>query len=54
MPSNSIMVAANGSACVCTHQVGVVKKGQRQFWNSGDASMGYDLPAAIGASYQAD
>ena len=54
MPDNAIMVAANGSACVCAHQVGIVKKGQRQFWNSGDASMGYDLPAAIGAAYQAN
>lgn len=50
--NNDIMVAANGSACVCLHQVGIVKPGQRQFWNSGDASMGYDLPAAVGASYQ--
>lgn len=54
LPNNAIVVAANGSACVCTHQVGIVKNGQRQFWNSGDASMGYDLPAAIGASYQAN
>ncbi|MDW2996073.1 MAG: thiamine pyrophosphate-binding protein [Alphaproteobacteria bacterium] len=54
MPNDAIMVAANGSACVCAHQVGIVKSGQRQFWNSGDASMGYDLPAAIGASYQAN
>lgn len=54
MPNNAIMVAANGSACVCAHQVGIVKSGQRQFWNSGDASMGYDLPAAIGAAYQAN
>ena len=54
LPNNAILVAANGSACVCTHQVGIVKSGQRQFWNSGDASMGYDLPAAIGASYQAN
>lgn len=30
-------------------QAGVVKKGQRIFWNSGCAAMGYDLPAAIGA-----
>ena len=54
MNENDILVAGNGSACVCLHQVGVVKKGQRQFWNSGDASMGYDLPAAIGAYYQAN
>lgn len=54
LPNNAILVAANGSACVCTHQVGIVKNGQRQFWNSGDASMGYDLPAAIGAAYQSN
>jgi len=47
---NDIMVAANGSACVCLHQAGIVKEGQRIFWNSGDASMGYDLPAALGAA----
>lgn len=50
MAEGDIMTAANGSACVCLHQAGVVKKNQRIFWNSGDASMGYDLPAAIGAS----
>ncbi|MDA8243425.1 MAG: thiamine pyrophosphate-binding protein [Elusimicrobia bacterium] len=43
------VVAGNGSACVCLFQAGVVHKGQRLFWNSGCASMGYDLPAAIGA-----
>jgi acetolactate synthase I/II/III large subunit len=42
-------VCGNGSACVCTFQAGIVKKNQRMFWNSGCASMGYDLPAAIGA-----
>ena len=43
------VVAGNGSACVCLFQAGMVHKGQRVFWNSGCASMGYDLPAAIGA-----
>jgi len=43
------VVAGNGSACVCLFQAGIVNKGQRIFWNSGCASMGYDLPAAIGA-----
>jgi acetolactate synthase-1/2/3 large subunit len=47
-PETSV-VAGNGSACVCLFQAGIVKKGQRIFWNSGCASMGYDLPAAIGA-----
>ncbi|MFA7675488.1 MAG: thiamine pyrophosphate-binding protein [Endomicrobiia bacterium] len=43
------IVAANGSACVCLYQVGITKKGQRVILNSGNASMGYDLPASIGA-----
>ena len=50
MADDDVLVAGNGSACVCLFQTGVVKKGQRQFFNSGDASMGYDLPAAIGAA----
>lgn len=49
MSENDIFVMANGSACVCIFQTGIVKKGQRFILNSGDASMGYDLPAAIGA-----
>jgi acetolactate synthase-1/2/3 large subunit len=48
---NAIVVAGNGTACVTLFQAGVVKKGQRLFWNSGCASMGYDLPAAIGACF---
>ena len=39
----------NGSACACLFQAGVVKKGQRMYTNSGSATMGYDLPGAIGA-----
>lgn len=54
LQEGDIVVAGNGSACVCSHQAALVKAGQRIFWNSGDASMGYDLPAALGACYQAD
>lgn len=46
---NDIIVMGNGSACVCSFQVAKVKLNQRYILNSGDASMGYDLPAAIGA-----
>ncbi len=46
---NDIIVTANGSACVVTFQAAIIKKGQRLYTNSGCASMGYDLPAAIGA-----
>ena len=51
LPAETSVVAGNGSACVCLFQAGIVKKGQRAFWNSGCASMGYDLPAAIGACF---
>lgn len=54
LKENDIVVMANGSACVCTFQNAVVKEGQRYILNSGDASMGYGLPAALGACYQAD
>lgn len=48
---NEIVVCADGTACVATFQGAIVKSGQRIFHNSGCASMGYDLPAAIGAYY---
>jgi acetolactate synthase-1/2/3 large subunit len=51
---DAIVVAGNGTACVALFQATKVKKGQRMFWNSGCASMGYDLPAAIGACFAAD
>lgn len=43
-----IMVVGNGSACVVGGHGVVIKKGQRFISNSAIASMGYDLPAAIG------
>ena len=49
LDKDDIVVAGNGSACVGMFQSGIVKEGQRMFWNSGCATMGYDLPAAIGA-----
>lgn len=48
---NDIFVLANGAANTCTFQAVFLKKGQRLFTNSGCASMGYDLPAAIGACF---
>lgn len=43
------IVTGNGSACVISFQVADLKQNQRLWTNSGCASMGYDLPAAIGA-----
>lgn len=47
---DDVIVTGNGSACVISFQTADLKKGQRLYTNSGNASMGYDLPAAIGAS----
>jgi acetolactate synthase I/II/III large subunit len=49
LKEDDIVVTGNGSACVISFQTAVLKEGQRLYTNSGDASMGYDLPAAIGA-----
>jgi acetolactate synthase-1/2/3 large subunit len=49
LTSEDIVIAANGSACVIGFQAAKIKIGQRFFTNSGNASMGYDIPAAIGA-----
>lgn len=45
---NETIITGNGSACVCTFQAAYIKRGQRLFTNSGCASMGYGLPAALG------
>lgn len=47
---DDVVVAANGAACVVTFQAAKIKEGLRLYTNSGCASMGYDLPAAIGAA----
>lgn len=50
LAKDDLVVCGNGSACVMTFQAARIQKGQRVFTNSGCASMGYDLPAAIGAA----
>ncbi len=51
LTGNDIVACGDGTACVVAFQVAVVKQGMRVFTNSGDASMGYDLPAAVGAAF---
>jgi len=46
---NEIIVTGDGTACVTIFQAANIKPGQRLYTNSGCASMGYDLPAAVGA-----
>lgn len=49
LKEDQIIVAGNGSACVVSFQAANLKPGQRLWTNSGCATMGYDLPASIGA-----
>jgi len=49
-PDNAVFACGNATACITPFQAGLLKKKQRLFSNSGSASMGYDLPAAIGAA----
>lgn len=49
LASDEITVVANGSASVVGSQTYVIDAGQRFLMNCGLSSMGYDLPAAIGA-----
>lgn len=48
LAEGQVTVVGNGSACVVGGHAYHIKKGQRFITNSAIASMGYDLPAAIG------
>jgi len=48
---DDVFVFGNGTACVASYQSLRLRKNQKVVVNSGCASMGYDLPAAIGACY---
>ena len=50
LKDDDIVVCGNAAACIVPYQAGKLKKGQRLISNSGSASMGYDLPAAVGAA----
>ncbi len=54
LQDDQVVVSANGSACVVSFQTAELKPGQRLWTNSGCASMGYDLPGAIGACKASD
>ena len=49
LPENMVTVVTNGSASVVGSAAYYIKKGQRFIMNCAMSSMGYDLPAAIGA-----
>ncbi len=50
LTDTDVVVTGNGSACVVSFQAARLQRGQRLWTNSGCATMGYDLPAAIGVS----
>jgi len=47
---DDVVVCGDATACIVPFQAATLQKGQRLFSNSGSASMGYDLPASIGAA----
>lgn len=49
LADDSVVVTSNATANIVYFQGALVKGRQRVIWNSGCASMGYELPAAIGA-----
>lgn len=50
LAADDAVVCGNATACIVPYQAAKLKAGQRLISNSGAASMGYDLPAAIGAA----
>lgn len=50
-PEGVTVVSANGSACVVGASAFLLKPNQRFILNSGCASMGYELPASVGACF---
>src|SRR5580658_385852 len=54
LAAEDVIVCGDGTACVVPFQVAHIKRGLRLFCNSGDASMGYDIPASIGAAFGGD
>jgi acetolactate synthase-1/2/3 large subunit len=51
LADDDAIVCGNATSCIVPFQTMRLRKGQRMISNSGSASMGYDLPAAIGAAF---
>jgi acetolactate synthase-1/2/3 large subunit len=50
LDADDAVICGNASATIVPFQAARLQRGQRMFSNSGSASMGYDLPAAVGAA----
>jgi acetolactate synthase-1/2/3 large subunit len=51
LDDDDVIVCGNATSCIVPFQTMRLRKHQRLISNSGSASMGYDLPAAIGAAF---
>jgi acetolactate synthase-1/2/3 large subunit len=51
LKADDVVVTGDGTAAVVPFQAAPIRQGLRVYSNAGCASMGYDLPAAIGAYY---
>jgi acetolactate synthase I/II/III large subunit len=51
LADDDVIVCGNATSCIVPFQTMRLRQGQRLFSNSGSASMGYDLPAAVGAAF---
>jgi acetolactate synthase-1/2/3 large subunit len=51
LSENDVIVCGNATSCIVPFQTMNLQRGQRMISNSGSASMGYDLPAAVGAAF---
>ena len=51
LAGDDVIVCGNATSCIVPFQAMRLQKNQRLISNSGSASMGYDLPAAIGAAF---
>lgn len=54
LDADDAVLCGNATACIVPFQAMRIKDGQRLISNSGAASMGHDLPAAIGAAFARD
>lgn len=50
LDADDVVACGDATATIVPFQAARIKRGQRLFSNSGSASMGYDLPAAVGAA----
>jgi len=50
LSKDAIIILGNSCACAAISQYGISKKGQRLYTNVNCGTMGYDIPAAIGAA----